>query len=96
MASVKDEKKPIMTSFLEKETEIDWKDAPSPAFVVDERLLERNLTLLKSVQDRTGCDILLALKGFSMWSTFPMARNYLAGITSFLSILLFFYITLLK
>ena len=62
--------------------QIDWKQAPSPSFVVDERLLTRNLELLKSVQDRTGCDILLALKGFSMWSTFPMARNYLKGITS--------------
>lgn len=62
--------------------QIDWKQAPSPSFVVDERLLKRNLELLKSVQDRTGCDILLALKGFSMWSTFPMARNYLKGITS--------------
>ncbi|HWK21839.1 MAG TPA: carboxynorspermidine decarboxylase [Ureibacillus sp.] len=61
---------------------IDWKAAPSPSYVVDERLLLRNLELLKSVQDRTGCDILLALKGFSMFSTFPMARNYLKGITS--------------
>lgn len=82
MASVKVEPKPIMTAALEKEIGIDWHTAPSPAFVVDERLLERNLTLLKSVQDRTSCEILLALKGFSMWSTFPMARNYLAGITS--------------
>ena len=61
---------------------IDFKQAPSPSFVVDERLLIKNLELLKSVQDRTNCDILLALKGFSMWSTFPVARNYLKGITS--------------
>ncbi|MFC7687468.1 carboxynorspermidine decarboxylase [Ureibacillus sp. GCM10028918] len=61
---------------------IDWKAAPSPSYVVDERLLLRNFEILKSVQDRTGCDILLALKGFSMFSTFPMARNYLKGITS--------------
>lgn len=74
--------KPIMDAALKQETGIDWQKAPSPAFVVDERLLQRNLELLKSVQDRTGCEILLALKGFSMWSTFPMARSYLAGITS--------------
>ncbi|MFP3916527.1 carboxynorspermidine decarboxylase [Lysinibacillus telephonicus] len=61
---------------------IDWNQAPSPSYVVDERLLERNLEILKSVQDRTGCDILLALKGFSMFSTFPMVRKYLKGITS--------------
>ena len=41
MASLKDEKKPIMTSFLEKETGINWSTAPSPAFVVDERLLKQ-------------------------------------------------------
>ncbi|MCP1145970.1 carboxynorspermidine decarboxylase [Lysinibacillus endophyticus] len=61
---------------------IDWNQAPSPSYVVDERLLKRNLEILKSVQDRTGCDILLALKGFSMFSTFPMVRQYLKGITS--------------
>ena len=61
---------------------IDFKSAPSPSFVVDERLLTKNLELLKFVQDETNCDILLALKGFSMWSTFPLARNYLKGITS--------------
>lgn len=83
MSSVKYERqRPIMKKALEKETGIDWQAAPSPAFVVDERLLTQNLELLKSVQDRTGCDILLALKGFSMWSTFPLAKNYLAGITS--------------
>ncbi len=52
--------------------QIDWKQVPSPSYIVDERLLKRNLEILKSVQDRTGCDILLALKGFSMFSTFPM------------------------
>lgn len=61
---------------------IDWNKVPSPSYIVDERLLTRNLEILKSVQDRTGCDILLALKGFSMFSTFPMVRNYLKGITS--------------
>lgn len=61
---------------------IDWKQVPSPSYIVDERLLIKNLELLKSVQDRTGCDILLALKGFAMFSTFPIARNYLKGVTS--------------
>ncbi|TSI10633.1 carboxynorspermidine decarboxylase [Lysinibacillus sp. BW-2-10] len=61
---------------------IDWKQVPSPSYIVDERLLTRNLEILKSVQDRTGCDILLALKGFSMFSTFPLAKQFLKGITS--------------
>jgi carboxynorspermidine decarboxylase len=55
---------------------------PSPAFVVDEKLLIRNLEILDSVQKRTGAHILLALKGFSMHSTFPLVGKYLKGITS--------------
>ena len=62
--------------------QIDFKSVPSPSFVVDERLLIKNLELLKSIQDQTNCDILLALKGFSMWSTFSIARHYLKGITA--------------
>lgn len=54
----------------------------TPSYIVDERLLEKNLQLLGSVMDRTGCKILLALKGFSMYSTFPLVGKYLAGMTS--------------
>lgn len=61
---------------------IDFTSVPSPAYVVDERLLEKNLQVLNSVQERTGCKILLALKGFSMHSTFPLVGKYLHGITA--------------
>lgn len=54
----------------------------TPVYVVDRRLLKKNLECLKSVQDATGCKILLALKGFSMHAFFPMIGEYLAGITS--------------
>lgn len=45
---------------------------PSPCFVVDEELLEKNAALLGAIQRRTGARILLALKGFAMWSVFPL------------------------
>ncbi|MEZ7790161.1 carboxynorspermidine decarboxylase [Niallia circulans] len=61
---------------------IDFTQAPSPSYVVDERLLTRNLEILQSVQERTGAKILLALKGFSMHSVFPLVGKYLAGVTS--------------
>ena len=61
---------------------IDLSVVPSPAYVVDERLLKKNLELLKYVQDRTGCRILLALKAFSMYATFPLIGEYLKGITA--------------
>ncbi|MGB5810066.1 MAG: carboxynorspermidine decarboxylase, partial [Polyangiales bacterium] len=34
------------------------------------------------VQDAAGCEILLALKGFAAWSTFPVVGEYLAGISA--------------
>ncbi|WP_071393730.1 carboxynorspermidine decarboxylase [Bacillus tuaregi] len=61
---------------------IDFAALPSPAYVVDERLLIKNLEILNSVQERTGCSILLALKGFSMHSVFPLVGQYLKGVTS--------------
>ncbi|MDX2110723.1 MAG: carboxynorspermidine decarboxylase [Verrucomicrobiota bacterium] len=53
--------------------------APSPCFVVHEGLLQRNLDILNAVQERAGCKILLALKGFAMWSLFPHIRETLQG-----------------
>jgi carboxynorspermidine decarboxylase len=61
---------------------IDIGKLPTPCYIVDERLLIKNLELLHSVQERTGCSILLALKGFSMHSVFPLVAKYLKGITS--------------
>lgn len=55
---------------------------PSPCYVVDEGLLERNLEILGNVQERAGCSILLAQKGFSMYSTYPRIAKVLKGVTS--------------
>lgn len=51
----------------------------TPAFVVDLGLLRANLEKLDAVQRAAGCRILLALKGFAMFSTFPLVRQYLHG-----------------
>jgi carboxynorspermidine decarboxylase len=55
---------------------------PSPAYVVDLGLLRKNLEVLARVQRESGAKILLALKGFAMWSVFPIIRQYLVGVTS--------------
>jgi carboxynorspermidine decarboxylase len=52
---------------------------PSPCFVVDESLIEKNLDILNMVQKRTGAKILLALKAFAMFSLFPLIRPVLKG-----------------
>lgn len=61
---------------------IDFDLLKTPCYVVDENLLLKNLELLKEVQDRTGCSILLAQKGFSMYSVYPLIGKYLKGVTS--------------
>ncbi|MEG6551899.1 carboxynorspermidine decarboxylase, partial [Desulfocurvibacter africanus] len=61
---------------------LDLSRVPTPCFVVDERLIERNLAVLRFVIDRTDCRILLALKGFAMWSTFPLIARSLHGCTA--------------
>lgn len=55
---------------------------PTPAYVIDEAKLVKNLEILKSVQDRTGCKVLLAQKAFSMYATYPLISQYLAGTTA--------------
>lgn len=55
---------------------------PTPCYVVDEALLKKNLKILKAVQDRTGCKILLAQKAFSMYTAYPLIGEYLAGTTA--------------
>jgi len=52
---------------------------PSPAFVVDEVAVRRNLAILADIKNRSGVRILLALKAFSMWSLAPLIDEYLDG-----------------
>lgn len=54
----------------------------TPYFLVDEARLLKNLSCLKSVMERTGCKILLAQKAFSMFSCYPLIREYLSGTTA--------------
>lgn len=52
---------------------------PTPSYVVDEGLLEKNLKILKGVMGRTGCKIILAQKAFSMHAMYPLIGQYLSG-----------------
>lgn len=61
---------------------IDYSKVPSPCFVLDEELLRKNLTLINRVQAEAGIEIILAFKGFAMWSAFPIVREYVKGATA--------------
>ncbi|MGY3750850.1 carboxynorspermidine decarboxylase [Vagococcus acidifermentans] len=56
--------------------------AKTPAFVVSEVLLRKNLQRLEYVRKQTGCKILLAQKAFSMFHFYPLVADYLDGCTA--------------
>ena len=58
---------------------LDISRIPTPCYVCEEEKLERNLKILDRVQRESGAKILLALKGFAMWSTFDLVGKYLVG-----------------
>lgn len=61
---------------------MEFNNLPSPCYVLDEANLIDNLTILKKVQENTGCKILLAQKAFSMFAVYPLIGNYLSGTTA--------------
>ncbi len=61
---------------------LDLTRVETPCFVTDLAALEANLQILADVQERAGCTIILALKGFAQWSTFPLVKRYLRGTTA--------------
>lgn len=57
-------------------------DLPTPAYVIDEEKLIKNLEILKGVEKRTGCKILLAQKAFSCYAFYPLISQYISGTTA--------------
>ena len=57
----------------------DLSRVPTPCFVVDEKAVERNLTVLSEIGTRSGAHVLSALKAFSMFSLAPLVREHLGG-----------------
>ena len=60
----------------------DYSRLPSPCYVVEERLLRRNLALIRRVADEAGVEIILAFKAFALWRTFPIFREYIRHTTA--------------
>jgi carboxynorspermidine decarboxylase len=55
---------------------------PSPCYVIDEQLLRRNLSLLKSVKEQADVEIIMAFKAFAGWGVFPIIREYIGQTTA--------------
>ena len=54
----------------------------TPIYIIDIEKIETNCKVLQSVEQTTGCKVLLALKGFASFCTFPTIKKYLSGITA--------------
>lgn len=65
-----------------RDTFRDLSELPTPCYVVDEALIEKNLEILQGVMERTGARILLAQKAFSMYELYPLIGQYLCGATA--------------
>ena len=52
---------------------------PSPCWVLEEQKLIQNLEIINSIKQKSGAKILLALKGYALWKSFPLLQPYLDG-----------------
>jgi carboxynorspermidine decarboxylase len=58
---------------------VDFSKIETPTYLISLEKLENNLKILNQVEKKTGARILMALKSFSMYSTFPLIKRYLSG-----------------
>lgn len=56
-----------------------YTEIPSPCFVQEENKLIKNLEILKYVRENANVQILVALKGYAFWHSFPLIKQYLDG-----------------
>jgi carboxynorspermidine decarboxylase len=63
-------------------SKLDLNRLPSPCFVVDEVVIERNLKILNELEKQSGAKVLQALKAFSLWALAPLSKQYLSGTCS--------------
>lgn len=61
---------------------MNWDLINRQMYVVEERLLRRNLELIASVARRADVEIILAFKAFALWKTFPIFREYIHSTTA--------------
>ncbi|MCK5854400.1 MAG: carboxynorspermidine decarboxylase, partial [Sulfurovaceae bacterium] len=55
------------------------KSIETPYWQLETALLEKNLEILAMVKKRANVKILLALKGYALWQSFPLVSKYLDG-----------------
>lgn len=61
---------------------IDFAKIPSPCFVLDEELLDRNLAVIDRVRRESGAEVIVALKACALWRIFPELARHSDGATA--------------
>ncbi|MDE5962734.1 MAG: carboxynorspermidine decarboxylase, partial [Alistipes sp.] len=61
---------------------IDFLNLPSPCYVLDEQLLDRNLAIIDRVRREADVEIIVALKACAMWRVFPDLVQHSDGATA--------------
>lgn len=54
----------------------------TPCYIIDEKKLKENLMILRDLEQKSGCHVLLAQKAFSMYRLYPLMGEYLSGTTA--------------
>ena len=72
-----------MKGYMEKVIKaIEGASLRTPYYLIDIERLKENLRILRRVREESGAKILLAQKAFSMYSAYPIIREYLDGTTA--------------
>lgn len=59
-----------------------FSEAPSPCFILEEKLLRKNLALIRKIAQEAEVEFILAFKAFALWKTFPIFREYISHSTA--------------
>lgn len=63
--------------FMNKITNIN--NLPSPCWLLEAKLLKKNMSIFEHIQNESEAKILLALKGYALWKSFDLMRPTLHG-----------------
>ena len=54
----------------------------TPCYIIEEKKLRENLTLIKKIATESNVEIILALKAFANWKIFPIIKEYVSHTTA--------------
>ncbi|MBO4315957.1 MAG: carboxynorspermidine decarboxylase [Prevotella sp.] len=61
---------------------ITYEGVHSPYYIIEERRLRENLSLIQQVSKDADVEVILAFKAFALWKTFPIFREYIRATTA--------------